>query len=94
MDINKLTDLKIKIEKLTFENQKKILKLFLDNNINISENNNGTFILMNNLTPNMYEKLTNYMDYIENQENILKKGEQEMNKLNKIYFKKDTKGNN
>jgi len=94
MDINKLTDLKIKIEKLTFENQKKILKLFLDNNINISENNNGTFILMNNLTPDMYEKLTNYMDYIENQENILKKGEQEMNKLNKIYFKKDTKGNN
>ena len=58
MDINKLTDLKIKIEKLTFENQKKILKLFLDNNINISENNNGTFILMNNLTPDMYEKLT------------------------------------
>lgn len=94
MDINKLTDLKIKIEKLTFENQKKILKLFLDNNINISENNNGTFILMNNLTPDMYEKLTNYMDYIENQENILKKGEQEMNKLNKIYFKKDTKDNN
>ena len=94
MDINKLTDLKIKIEKLTFENQKKILKLFLDNNINISENNNGTFILMNELKPNMYEKLTNYMDYIENQENMLKKGEQEMNKLNKIYFKKDTKGNN
>ena len=49
---------------------------------------------MNNLTPDMYEKLTNYMDYIENQENMLKKGEQEMNKLNKIYFKKDTKGNN
>tara|TARA_B100000073_G_C23736057_1_gene572185 strand:+ start:1972 stop:2256 length:285 start_codon:yes stop_codon:yes gene_type:complete len=94
MDINKLTDLKIKIEKLTFENQKKILKLFLDNNINISENNNGTFILMNELKPNMYEKLINYMDYIENQENMLKKGEQEMNKLNKIYFKKDTKGNN
>lgn len=94
MDINKLTDLKIKIEKLTFENQKKILKLFLDNNINISENNNGTFILMNELKPEMYEKLISYMDYIENQENILKKGEQEMNKLNKIYFKKDTKGNN
>tara|TARA_B100001093_G_C26833061_1_gene1017050 strand:+ start:1461 stop:1745 length:285 start_codon:yes stop_codon:yes gene_type:complete len=94
MDINKLTDLKIKIEKLTFENQKKILKLFLDNNINISENNNGTFILMNELKPEMYEKLISYMDYIENQENMLKKGEQEMNKLNKIYFKKDTKGNN
>ena len=94
MDINKLTDLKKKIENLNFENQKKVLKFFLDNNINISENNNGTFILMNELKEDMYIKLVNYMEYIENQENILKLGEQQMNNLNKIYFKKDTKDNN
>lgn len=45
----------------------KILKIFKDNNCNYSENSNGVFINMNNITDNIIKKITDYLKYIEKQ---------------------------
>tara|TARA_B100000963_G_scaffold361988_1_gene401684 strand:- start:8221 stop:8514 length:294 start_codon:yes stop_codon:yes gene_type:complete len=45
----------------------KILKIFKDNNCNYSENSNGVFINMNNITDNIIKKINDYLKYIEKQ---------------------------
>ena len=45
----------------------KILKIFKDNNCNYSENSNGVFINMNNITDDIIKKINDYIKYIEKQ---------------------------
>lgn len=45
----------------------KILKILKDNNCNYSENSNGVFINMNNLTDDIIIKMKEYLKYIEKQ---------------------------
>lgn len=45
----------------------KILKIFKDNNCNYSENSNGVFINMNNITDDIIKKINDYLKYIEKQ---------------------------
>jgi hypothetical protein len=68
------------IENFSKEDQIEILKIISNVNINlISENNNGSFINMNDLNEDTLLKVNNYVDY------VLKKN----NEINNIENEKD-----
>ena len=65
----RLIDLKEKLEKMTINEQKDILLIFIENNTHISENNNGSFINLSLLNEDVVLKLEKYLEYKEEQEN-------------------------
>lgn len=73
------------IESFNKEDQIEVLKIITNENINVvSENNNGTFINMNDLTDSTILKVNNYVEY------VLKKN----NEINNIENEKDILKNN
>jgi len=84
-----MTELKKKIEKLDEIHHKKILEIFMKNNIHVSENRNGCFINISNLEPNIINQINEYIKYIQVQENDLNDIEQKKKELSNDYFKKD-----
>ena len=67
-----LVDIKKTIESLNKTRQVEILKIFLKNNVSISENNNGTFVNLSFLSEDCLNELTEYLNYIKDQEASLK----------------------
>ena len=67
-----LVDIKKTIESLNKTRQVEILKIFLKNNVSISENNNGTFINLSFLSEDCLNELREYINYIKDQEASLK----------------------
>jgi len=88
--------LKNKIESLSKFHQTQILEIMINNNVKYSENRNGIFLNMNNLTNDIIDKIQKRLDYIAEQEKNLKDVEAVKKELNKDFFKgnKDNKISN
>ena len=71
MNSENLTNIKESIEKMDLTNQKEILKIFKENNINISENNNGSFINLTSVNSDIIIKIEKYIEYFNKQQNNL-----------------------
>lgn len=67
-----LVEIKKTIESLNKTRQVEILKIFLKNNVSISENNNGTFVNLSFLPEECLTELKEYLNYIKDQEASLK----------------------
>jgi hypothetical protein len=88
MDTEELIKIKSKIENMEKKNHLQILQIFKKNSkITLNENNNGTFINMNELDKNIIFELEKYIKYIDAQRQILDKDEKEKNTLENKYFK-------
>lgn len=85
--MDKLKDLKKQIENMNKEHHIKILEIIQDNKINYSENKNGIFINLNNLKPEIIEKITDYINYTKCQETNLQNIESKKKQLQKEFFK-------
>ncbi len=84
-NIKKLESINNKIEKLNKKQHIEILRIITKyDKIQISENKNGTFINMNELTELAIEKIMEYLKYIETKEKELSDIENEKNKLAEI----------
>ncbi len=88
MDNEKLEKISKKIDKLNKKEHIEIFSLLNDLNINYSENKNGIFIQMNQMTLEQLNKIEEYLDYKE-------KKEMDINKIEKTMelFKKDLNNN-
>ena len=64
---------------------------FKNNNINISENRNGSFINITNLDDKIIKQLNDYIFYINEQEKTLIDVENLKQELQKDFFDKDNK---
>tara|TARA_E500000178_G_C16954687_1_gene723064 strand:- start:1088 stop:1360 length:273 start_codon:yes stop_codon:yes gene_type:complete len=87
--MNKIEELqKIKeiIENLSKNQQIDILKIFIEDNINISENSNGSFINLSEISITTLEKIKDYLNFINKQDNNLQLIEQKKTNLEKKYF--------
>lgn len=95
MDYDKLNLLKIKIEKMDKFNQIKILSILKGSGIIITENRNGIFINLTELSTHIIEKLENYVNYVNEQNNVLEITEEIKGTFKKKFFKekKDNKDN-
>jgi hypothetical protein len=87
-DIYKLKQI---VEKMDVIHHKKIFSILKKNNINISENRNGSFINITNLNTKIIQELNNYIYYINKQEKTLIDVENLKQELQKDFFDKDNK---
>lgn len=86
MDSQSLINIKETIEKMEIINQKEILKILKDSNVNISENNNGSFINLSNLDKEVLDKIINYIEYFNKQQKNLLYIEEEKINIKKEFF--------
>ena len=67
VDVNKLEDLKEKIEALSKFQQVEILKILSKNMCKLNENKSGIFVNMTFLETDVIEEIEKYMSYVEDQ---------------------------
>ena len=92
--MTRLETLKNTIESFTKYHQIGILSILKKcDNIVINENNNGTFINLTELSPEVISILEKYISYVLEQKNHLEIVEKEKERIEKTYFNKDNKDN-
>lgn len=89
MNIIELQTIKEQIENMNKYQQIEILKLFIENSIIYSENNNGTFINLSDLSSNILTKLEDYIKFVDKQNNQLLNVEEETENLKREFFNDD-----
>ena len=89
-----LIEIKKTIESLNKTRQVEILKIFLKNNVSISENNNGTFINLSFLSEDCLNELKEYLNYIKDQEASLKTLENVKAEFIKEHFENNVENHN
>ena len=73
---NKLKNITDEIENLDIKYHIEILRIFKNNNINITENNNGCFINMNDVNDKIIKEIKDFILFNKNNETELKKQEE------------------
>lgn len=66
-----LEQLKNDIERLSKSKHIELLRILKENNISYSENNNGVFFNLSDLSPNVIQKIYDYTNYLKKQEELL-----------------------
>jgi hypothetical protein len=75
------------IESFTKENQIEILRIIHQSSPGvINENKSGIYINMSFLTNDVIEKMTKYIDYVQDQEKMLKPFETEKDNFKNTFF--------
>jgi hypothetical protein len=54
--------------------------------VKTNENNNGTFVNLTELSPEIIKDLEKYTDYVDEQQKLLKKVEKEKEQLEQAFF--------
>ena len=86
--------LKNKIEEMPKFHQIEILRILRDDSsVYLNENNNGTFINLTEQSKSVIEKLEEYTEYVEKQQQQLNKDELEKNRIENAFFKDKKKTN-
>lgn len=89
--IKELHRMKNEIEELNVMHQKEILKILMKNKCEMSENSNGTFIVMNNLDENTIRGISEYLQHVRFQNSSLQEIENKKEHLLAKYFKPESK---
>lgn len=76
------------IESMEKINQIEFVKILLQNNIKVTENNNGIFVNLNNLDNKTIKQFILQLDFINNQNNFLNIDENKKSDLENYFFKK------
>ena len=72
--VNEIIDkntLKKQIELFDKEKQVHVLRILKDNNVQFTENKNGIFVNMSEVSDIVIQKIKNYVDYILKQEKLI-----------------------
>lgn len=89
VEIDSINILKDKIESLNKHHQIEILRILKqDKTITLNENNNGVFINITDINNELYKKLNDYIDYVDNQKNNIETVETQKTILENTFFKK------
>ena len=92
LDAEVIITLKTNIENLNKFHQIEILKIFNEENSNmINENNNGVFINLVDLSESLYNKLNEYITYVNVQQQQLTSIEEEKINIENEFFKEKNK---
>lgn len=82
-DLDKLRKI---IEKLDYSHHLEIAKILKNNDIKLTENNNGVFINLNNISDNIIEEIKHYLNFVNNQEKLIYIDESKKESLENKYF--------
>lgn len=93
-DTNKLEFMREQLEKMSQFNQVEALRIIARNkNVTINENRYGSHINLSELDYILLNELSQYIKYVNTQEQYLNSAEQEKEKYKSTYFVKDNKDN-
>tara|TARA_Y100000389_G_C17467422_1_gene526918 strand:- start:5335 stop:5661 length:327 start_codon:yes stop_codon:yes gene_type:complete len=81
-----LENIKKTIEKMSKNHHIEIANILKSNNILLNENNNGIFINLSNLSNSVVKSLEDYINFVDNQNNILIQDEKIKTKIENTYF--------
>ena len=82
-----ITALKDRIEHMEKYHQIEILRILTKfNSVKTNENNNGTFVNLTELSPEIIRELEKYANYVDEQQKLLKKIEREKEQLEQTFF--------
>ena len=87
--MDKLILLRNNIERLDSSHHLEILRILKENNAMISENRNGVFLNLNSLPEKITNKLEEYVNHVEKQENRLLMDESIKKKYKDTFFNND-----
>lgn len=82
-----LKQIKERVEALNQHHQIQILKIMTQNNVDLTENKNGSFINLTNVDSDVICKIADYLSYVDQQEMQLKEIENQKTELTKQFFK-------
>ena len=93
-DTNKLEFMREQLEKMSNFNQIEALRIIARNkNVTINENRYGSHFNLSELDYTLLNELSQYIKYVNTQEQYLNSAEQEKEKYKSTYFVKDNKDN-
>ena len=93
-DTNKLEFMREQLERMSNFNQIEALRIIARNkNVTINENRYGSHINLSELDYTLLNELSQYIKYVNTQEQYLNSAEQEKEKYKSTYFVKDNKDN-
>lgn len=92
--VYKINTMRNIIEKMNKFNQIEVLRILKDNNATLNENNYGIFVNLTNLNDSILDKLSSYIEYVEDQEHNLNNIEKQKEDYINTYFSKDIKDTN
>ena len=81
-----LENIKKTIENMSKSHHIEIANILKQNNILLNENNNGIFINLSNLSNSVLKSLEDYINFVDNQNNILIQDEKIKTKIENTYF--------
>ena len=90
----RLENIKEKIENMNISYQIEILKLLVQEEAIISENNNGTFLNLTEVDTGIINKLDEYINFVYKQQNQLETIEIKKDNIKDKFFNIDGKKNN
>jgi len=83
---NNLERIRKHIETLSSIHHIEIGKILKNNNVKLTENNNGLFVNLNNIDSSIIDEIQNYLNFVNLQENNINAIEEKKQDLQKIYF--------
>jgi hypothetical protein len=82
-----INTLKERIERMEKYHQIEILRILNKfEKVKTNENNNGTFVNLTELSPEIIKELEKYTDYVDEQQKLLKKVETEKEQIEQTFF--------
>ena len=93
MNLDELEEMRFKIENMPTFHQVEILRLLTKHrdNIVLNENSNGVFVNLTDLSLNILNELTNYIEYYNHQEKNINYFEDKQEEYKSTYFEKNIK---
>ncbi len=90
-----LEKIKTRIEKLSTDNQLEILKILHSSpDVKLNENKSGVYVNLSFLPENAFKKLLSYLDYVQEQEQMLLLAETKKDTYVNKIFGQDAEDNN
>lgn len=94
IDYIKLEKLRKIIESMDKSHHLEIAQIFKNNNVSLTENNNGIFLKLNDLSEEIIIKIEKYINFVNNQEIFINNDEKLKQNLENKYFKDKDINNN
>lgn len=85
-----LSDIKDRVEQMSKNYHVEIARLLIQKyNVSYDENQNGLFINLSNLSPEVHKTIIHFINYVDLQEKQLRDDENEKDGLKDTFFKKE-----
>ena len=85
-----VSDIKDKVEQMSKNYHVEIARLLITKyNVSYDENQNGIFINLSQLSPDIHKTIIQFINYVDLQEKQLRDDENEKDGLKDIFFKKE-----